>query len=83
MSKADIFDDGGYRYWVERMCYVNRATKKLFSIQWIDAHSEEEIVEKFAEPNDTGDWQFYLNEAPTPYVRNLVTDELDGRRAVS
>ena len=83
MSKADILDDAGCRYWIDRMAYVHRPKKKLFSIQWIEEHSEECLSEKIAEPNDTGEWQFYFNEKPSPYVRNLLVDELDGRRAAS
>ena len=86
VKKEKILDQGGYRYYIKRMSYVNLEKKKIFSMIWLDANSPESLAEKVAEPNDTSDWQFYFTEEPSRYVRDLLTSELDvihARRAAS
>ena len=63
------------------MSYVNRQTKKVFSVETVDDHPEEWLSEKIRERTD-GDWHFYFNEAPPPSVREQIIDYLEGRHAV-
>lgn len=79
--KEDLLNQAGYRYNFDRMAYVNRAAKKVFSIEAIEDHSEEWLSEKLAERNHS-DWRFYFNEAPSSSVRRDFIAELDERHAV-
>jgi hypothetical protein len=78
--KGELLEKNGYRYNFDRMVYINRAAKKVFSAAAIEDNNVEWLSEKMAEGTD-GDWQFYLNEpAPPAVVRDFIA-ELDGRRA--
>jgi len=81
--KEELLKQAGYRYNFDRMVYVNRAAKKLFSVEAVEDNSEDWLGEKIAERNDTGEWQFYFNEGPSDAVRRDFIAELDERRAVS
>lgn len=63
------------------MSYVNRQTKKVFSVEAVDDHPEEWLSEKIRERTD-GDWHFYFNEAPPPSAIRDYIAYLEGRHAI-
>jgi hypothetical protein len=82
-SKENLLTQAGFRYNFFRMSYVNRATKKVFSEEAIEDHSEMWLLEKIRERNDSGEWQFYFNEPPSPAVVRDILAEIDEQRAAS
>lgn len=79
--KENLLEEAGYRYSIERASWVNRQTKKIFSVEAVKDHSEEWVREKLRERTD-GDWHFYFNEAPPPSARQQIIEYLEGRHAV-
>lgn len=79
-TKETLLNQAGYRYNFERMVYLNRAARKLFSVEAIEDHSAEWLREKMGEENQ-GEWQFYFNETPPPAVVRDFLAELDERAA--
>jgi hypothetical protein len=82
-GKEELLKQAGYRYNFDRMVYINRDARKIFSVEAIEDKPEEWLIEKIAEKNDDGEWQFFFNEAPSPAVRRDFLAELDERRAAS
>ena len=42
-EKQRLLDEAGYVYDFDRSVYFNRNVKKLFSVEYIEDHSEEEL----------------------------------------
>jgi hypothetical protein len=80
--KGELLDKNGYRYNFNRMAYISRAAKKVFSIEAIEDHPLEWLSARMAERSN-GNWQFYFNEPPSPAVVRDFVAELDGRSATS
>lgn len=78
-SKEALLREAGYRYNFDRMAYVNRLEKKVFAEEAVDDNSEAWLAERIAEPNTTGDWQFF--DEPTVAVRRAFVAELENGRA--
>jgi hypothetical protein len=59
-SKARLLDNNkaGYAYSFDRQMYVNRKTKKVFSIEFIQDHDEDQIRKRIEARNAGRDWQF-------------------------
>ena len=53
-SKSQILEEAGYSYNFHRMVYVNRAAKKVFSVEFIEDHRENEIQRHLDEKNKRG-----------------------------
>jgi hypothetical protein len=81
--KETLLSEAGFRYNFFRMSYINRAAKKVFSEEAVEDHSENWLIEKIRERNDSGDWQFYFNEPPSPAVVRDFLAEIDEQRAAS
>lgn len=79
-DKDEVLKSAGYRYNFDRMVYINRATKKVFSVEAIEDHSVEWLSDRIAEKNN-GDWRFYFNEAPAPAVVRDFLSEFGEQRA--
>lgn len=77
--KGELLERNGYRYNFDRLVYINRAAKKVFSVAAIENNPVEWLSARMAEKND-GSWQLYFNEAPPPGVVRDFLAELDGRR---
>jgi hypothetical protein len=80
--KGELLKKNGYRYNFNRMAYINRTAKKVFSIEAIEDHPLEWLSARMAEKSN-GDWQFYFNEPPSQAVVRDFVAELDGRSAAS
>lgn len=63
--KKDLLIQANYRYNFDRDMFVNREKKKAFSLEFVDEHKEEEIVELVDADTDPGKWTFYFNVPPT------------------
>ena len=74
-SKRQILEDAGYRYHFDRMIYLNRAAKKIFSVESVDDHREEWLAARIAEPPEGNEWRFYFNSPPSEYVKNQLLSE--------
>ena len=67
--KTHILDDAGYAYSFDRELYINRKTKKAFSVDYVDDHSEERIREDISEHTDGLNWKFYFNSTPSDGIK--------------
>ncbi len=74
-SKSQILRDAGYVYNFDRMVYFNRATKKVFSIEFVEDHNETELQKRISEETNGADWRFYFNNRcpPEAVKRELET----------
>ena len=75
-SKKDILDEKGYRYNFTRMIYVNRSTRKVFSVVAVEDNTEEWLAERIAEENGGAEWRFYFNSTPSERVKQELLSEL-------
>jgi hypothetical protein len=60
--KQRILDDAGYAYNYHRRVYYNRQTKKIFSVQFIDAYDEATLESKIREDTGKNGWKFYVRD---------------------
>lgn len=60
-SKSGILEKAGYVYSLDRMMYVNRKTKKVFSEEFVDDHSDDELQRCIGESAGGQGWRFYMN----------------------
>lgn len=67
--KKDILVSAGYRYNFDRDLFVNRDVKKAFSLEFVNDHPEDELVQRIRENKDENGWQFYFNSEPSDGVR--------------
>ena len=73
-SKTEILDEAGYAYSFDREMYINRKTKKAFSVEFVQDHSEEQIRKYILEHTGGLKWRFYFNSPPSETVKH----ELEG-----
>lgn len=73
-TKEKILKDAGYAYSFDREIYINRKTKKAFSVDFVEDHSEEELQRCITENLQGRMWRFYFNSPPSEAVKR----ELDG-----
>jgi hypothetical protein len=69
-TKDQLLEEAGYRYYFERALYVNRRTKKAFSIEFVEDHTDEQIRARIEENGSGGEWKFYFNGVPSDFVRH-------------
>ena len=69
-SKTDILDEAGYAYSFDRQMYINRKTKKAFSVEFVQDHSEGQIRKYIREDTDGPEWRFYFNSPPSEAVKH-------------
>jgi hypothetical protein len=75
-SKTDILDEAGYAYSFDRQMYINRKTKKAFSVEFVQDHSEHQIRKYIREHTDEPEWRFYFNSPPSEAVRHELESVL-------
>ena len=69
-SKTDVLDEAGYSYSFDRQVYINRKTKKAFSVEFVQDHSEDEVRKYIREHTNGLKWRFYFNSPPSEAVRH-------------
>ena len=74
--KEQILQQAGYGYSFDRMIYFNRKTKKAFSVEFVEDHSEEELQESLGEETEGGHWHFYFNSPPPEGVKSELESVL-------
>jgi hypothetical protein len=67
--KKDILRAANYGYNFDRDIYFNRKTKKAFSLEFVDDHSEDELKRRIAENTGGNGWIFYFNSTPSEGVK--------------
>lgn len=68
-SKRQILEDAGYAYSFDRLSYINRDARKIFSIEFIQDHDEAELRARIGEATPPGEWSFYFNTPPSDAVK--------------
>jgi hypothetical protein len=69
-DKKQILEDAGYAYSFDRLSYINRKARKVFSIEFVQDNSEEKIKARINEPAPPpGEWRFYFNAEPSEGVK--------------
>lgn len=69
VTKKQLLEDAGYRYSFDRMLYFNQDTKKFFSAEFVDDHSEDELQACINEKSNGTEWRFYFNSQPSVAVK--------------
>jgi len=75
-TKSKILRDAGYVYSFDREVYFNRRTKKIFSLEFIEDHNENEIQRCLSENKEGEDWHFYFNFDPSDSVKREIESVL-------
>ncbi len=68
-SKKRILEDAGYAYSFDRLSYINRGARKVFSIEFVQDHSEAVLQARISEPTPASEWKFYFNLDPSESVK--------------
>jgi hypothetical protein len=76
IAKEQLLWSAGYYYDFDRAAYVNRREKKVFSIEAVKDHSDDWIRQRIAQPNDSGEWVFFVNQPLSPAVEEAVIAKL-------
>lgn len=77
VARDRLLEEAGYRYSLRNDIYVNRAERKVFSLEFVEDQTDEQIRERIMErPPDKG-WRFYFNTDPSPGVERELTRLLD------
>ena len=72
--KNRILERAGYRYNFDRAIYLNRRTKKAFSVEFVEDHSPVELQKCIDEESSGTEWRFFFNSPPSDAVkRELAT----------
>jgi hypothetical protein len=74
-EKEELLENSGYRYHFERMMYFNRAVRRVFSLEFVEDHSQREI-QKLLETPATNGWVFHFNEPPSDRVKRDLAEAL-------
>lgn len=77
-SKKQILEDAGYAYSFDRLSYINRDVRKVFSIEFVQDHSEAELKACVKEPTPPGEWSFYFNSSPSEGVKREFLRSIAG-----
>jgi hypothetical protein len=72
-EKEELLESSGYRYLFDRMMYVNRDTRRVFSFEFVEDHSKQEI-QTLLDTLPTTEWVFYFNAPPSDEVRRELAE---------
>ena len=73
-NKRQILEDAGYAYSFDRLSYINRDARKVFSIEFVQDHSEAELLAGINAPAPPpGEWRFYFNSDPSEAVKRELS----------
>ncbi|STX50466.1 Uncharacterised protein [Legionella busanensis] len=76
-TKTGILNSNGFQYHFVRHIYYNKQSKKIFSEEIIEDNTEDWLINKIQEKNNTGSWQIYFNEGCTFDLQKELISELD------
>ena len=78
-TKQNILDDAGFAYNIYHAVYFNRKSKKIFSVQFLEDHDDEDLERLIREDTGDKDWKFYFNSGEPPEeVRHEIEARLGG-----
>jgi hypothetical protein len=72
-SKAQMLKAGGYSYSFDRLSYVNRKARKVFSVEFVQDKGEGDVERGIHERTPQGEWRFYFNSEPSESVRRELS----------
>ena len=75
-TKSQILENAGYSYSFDRQLYINRQAKKVFSVEFVEDHGEQELRQSISEETPAGEWRFYFNSEPSVAVKRELTGVL-------
>ena len=76
LNKAELLESRGYRYHFARMCYFNRAVKRVFSIEFFEERSLQEIQTLLETPS-TNDWTFHFTKPSSDWCKQELARALE------
>lgn len=68
-GKKQVLEDAGYAYSFDRLSYINRHARKVFSIEFVQDNSEAKLKACINQPTAPGEWKFYFNLEPSDSVK--------------
>jgi hypothetical protein len=68
--KTNLQEEAGYAYCLDRQLYMNRKTRKAFSIQFIQDHDEDQLRKSIREKTAGIEWWFYFNSPLSEAVKH-------------
>ena len=71
-TKQQLLDEAGFSYNFDRKIYVNRKTKKIFSVEFVEDNDEKTLEEAIREKTNGNKWRFYFNSNPPEAVRREI-----------
>jgi len=75
-SKWQILQEAGYAYNFDRMVYLNKSARKVFSVEFVQDHSENELQSCISEESNGAEWRFYFNSPPAASVQRELENVL-------
>lgn len=76
LEKEELLRSAGFRYHFGRMAYINRAARKVVSVEAVEDHPKEWLEKIVRQANESGDWRFYFDQPPSPAVVEAFLAEL-------
>ncbi len=72
-TKEELLRSNGYKYNYEMMHYVNRKTRKVFSVEFIQESDPETIEASIKSEPPLSGWQFFfIEESPSDSMKVLL-----------
>lgn len=68
-EKKEILSQAEYTYSFDLEVYYNHQTNKVFSLEFIEDNSAEDLKRRIGENEISEEWHFYFNAAPSETVR--------------
>lgn len=68
-GKKQMLEGAGYAYSINRLSYINCDERKVFSLEFVQDHSEAQLRARINEPTPPGEWRFYFNLPPSEGVK--------------
>ena len=75
-EKRTLLENSGFAYGFDREVYYNLTTKKVFSIEFVEDHTPEELNKCIGEIVEGKDWRFYFNSAPSNSTKHELEEVL-------
>lgn len=76
IEREDLLESTGHRYHLIRWCFVNRRNRRVFSIEFMEKHTKEEL-QRLIDAPATDDWVFHFNEPPGDSVRRILIEDFE------
>jgi hypothetical protein len=75
-EKEAVLNRAGYRYNFNRMIFVNRDAKKVFSVEHVEDSDMDRLSKEIREESDGREWKFYFNSDPSESVKEELVKVL-------